>query len=82
MALCDSIDDIIDTIYENASNFCNIIESHNEYEIKIPVSVKNIKEIAFILKEKKKTQKEIINEFVTNSLIIKKKIEEQNQRNE
>ena len=35
--LCDSIDDIIDTIYENASNNCNIIENNNDYEIKITV---------------------------------------------
>ena len=60
LALCDSIDDIIDTIYDNASNFsCNINENYNDYEIKIPVPVKNIKEISFLLKEKKKTQTEI-----------------------
>ena len=58
--LCDSIDDIIDTIYENTTNYiCNINENHNNYEIKIPVPVKNIKEITFILKERIKTQKEI-----------------------
>jgi len=77
LALCDSIDDIIDTIYENASALCNIIESHNDYEIKIPVPVKNIKEITFILKEKKKTQNEIINDLVSNSIKLNNKIEEQ-----
>ena len=79
--LCDSIDDIIDTIYENTTNYiCNINENHNNYEIKIPVPVKNIKEITFILKERIKTQKEIINELVSNSILLKKKIEEQNQK--
>ena len=77
LALCDSIDDIIDTIYENASALCNIIESHNDYEIKIPVPVKNIKEITFILKEKKKTQNEIINDLVSNSIKLNNKIEKQ-----
>ena len=61
LVLCENIDDIIDTIYENASNSCNIIENHDYYEIKIPVPVKNIKEINFILKQRKKTQNEIIN---------------------
>ena len=60
LALCESIDDIIDTICENAANYkCNIIENHNDYEIKIPVPVKNLKEISFILKERKKTPNEI-----------------------
>ena len=37
---------IIDTIYDNAMNFsCNINENYNDYEIKIPVPVKNLKEI-------------------------------------
>jgi hypothetical protein len=45
-------------VYDNAMNFsCNINENYNDYEIKIPVPVKNIKEISFILKEKKKNQK-------------------------
>ena len=79
--LCDSIDDIIDTIYENTTNYtCNINENHNNYEIKIPVPVKNIKEITFILKERIKTQKEIINDLVSNSILLNKKIEEQNQK--
>ena len=73
LALCESIDDIIDTIYENASNYCNIIENNNDYKIKIPVPVKNIKEINFILKEKKKTQVEIINDLVTNFNLQNKK---------
>ena len=60
LALCDSIDDIIDTIYDNASNSsCIINESFNDYEVKIPVPVKNIKEIRFILKGKEKTKKKI-----------------------
>ena len=79
--LCDSIDDIIDTIYENTTNYtCNINENHNNYEIKIPVPVKNIKEISFILKERIKTQKEIINDLVSNSILLNKKIEDQNQK--
>jgi hypothetical protein len=73
-ALFDNIDDIIDTICENASNSCNILNKNNDYEIKIPVPVKNIKEITFILKEKKKNQKEIINELDENYHILNKKI--------
>ena len=77
LALCDSIDDIIDTIYDNASNFsCNINENYNDYEIKIPVPVKNIKEISFLLKEKKKTQTEIINDFIQKCNLQEKKINE------
>ena len=79
--LCDSIDDIIDTIYENTTNYtCNINENHNNYEIKIPVPVKNIKEITFVLKERIKTPKEIINDLVSNSILLNKKIEDQNQK--
>ena len=88
LALCENIDDIIDTIYENAINFsCNIVENYNYYELKIPVPVKSIKEISFILKERKKTQNEIINElsskFNLQDKIINeqsKKIEEQNKK--
>ena len=81
LALCDSIEDIIDTIYENTSNYtCNISESKNDYEIKIPVPVKNIKEISFNLKEKKRSQNEIINDLVCDSVLLKKKIEEQNKK--
>ena len=77
LALCDSIDDIIDTIYDNASNFsCNINENYNDYEIKIPVPVKNIKEISFILKEKKKNQEEIINDLIEKCNLQEKKINE------
>ena len=77
--LCESIDDIIDTLYENAINFsCKIFEKDNDYELKIPVPIKNIKEITFILKEKKKTQKEIINDLVFNSILMNKKMEELN----
>ena len=79
LTLCESIDDIIDTIYENAINFsCTIVEKDNDYELKIPVPIKNIKEIKFILKEKKKTQNDIINDLVLNSIFLNKKIEELN----
>ena len=81
LALCDGIDDVIDTIYENATNYtCNIFENKNDYEVKIPVSVKSIKEISFILKEKMKSQDEIINDLVSDSILSKKKIEEQSQK--
>jgi hypothetical protein len=74
LALCDSIDDIIDTIYENASNYtCNIIGVHNHYEIKIPVPVKNIKEINFILREQEKTQTEIINDLIKTTKLLRQK---------
>ena len=69
LALCDGIDDIIDTIYENASNYtCNIFENQNDYVVKIHVPVKSIKELTFILKEKKKSRIEIINDLVNDSI--------------
>ena len=81
LALCDNIDDIIDTIYDNATNFsCNINENYNDYEIKIPVPVKNLKEINFILKEKKKTQSEIINDLIEKCNLQDKKINELEMR--
>ena len=81
LALCDNIEDIIDTIYENAlNNTCIIIENGKEYEIKIPILVKSIKEISFIIRENKKEINEIINDLVTNSNLQKKKIEEQEKR--
>ena len=81
LALCENIDDIIDTIYENAINFsCNIVENYNYYELKIPVPVKSIKEISFILKERKKTQNEIINELSSKFNLQDKIINEQNKK--
>ena len=81
LALCDNIEDIIDTIFENAlNNTCIIIENGKEYEIKIPILVKSIKEITFIIKENKKEINEIINDLVINSNLQKKKIEEQEKR--
>ena len=81
LALCDNIDDIIDTIYDNASNSsCIINENYNDYEIKIPVPVKNIKEISFILKEKKKTQTEIINDLIEKCNLQDKKINDLEMR--
>ena len=80
LSLCDSIDTIIDTIYQNALAFsCTINENLFEYEIRIPVPVKNLKEISFILKERKKNEKEIMNEIVTNDKLQKEKTEEKNK---
>jgi len=78
LALCGSIDDIIDTIYGIASN-SQIIENHLNYDLIISVPVKNIKEISFTLKEKQKTQKEIMNDLFGKINKLEKKIEEQNQ---
>ena len=78
LALCGSIVDIIDTIYGIASN-SQIIENHLNYDLIIPVPVKNIKEISFTLKEKQKTQKEIMNDLFGKINKLEKKIEEQNQ---
>ena len=81
LALCDNIEDIIDTIFENAlNNTCIIIENEKGYEIKIPILDKSIKEISFIIRENKKEINEIINDLVTNSNLQKKKIEEQEKR--
>ena len=78
LALYGSIVDIIDTIYGIASN-SQIIENHLNYDLIIRVPVKNIKEISFTLKEKQKTQKEIMNDLFGKINKLEKKIEEQNQ---
>lgn len=76
MSLCDSIDEVIDIIYQNSLIFpCTISESFNVYEIKIPVPVKKLKEISFVLRERKKTEKEIMNENI-------EKLKLQNEKNE
>jgi len=81
LALCDSMEDIIDTIYENASNnTCIVVENEKGFEIKIPIPVKTIKEISFIIKENKKETNEIINDLITNSNLQNKKIEEQEKK--
>ena len=78
LGLCGSIDDIIDTIYGIASN-SQIIENHFDYDLIIPVPVKNIKEISFTLKERQKTQKDIMNDLFNKINKLEKKIEEQNK---
>ena len=88
LSLCDGIDAIIDTICQNASIFsCTINENFDNYEIKIPVPVKNLKEISFTLRERKKSEKEIINEIIETFKLqnkkneeLLKKIEEQNNK--
>ena len=80
LSLCDSIDAIIETIYQNASIFsCAIDERFNDYEIKIPVPVKNLKEISFTLKERKKSEKQILDEIIANFELQKNKTEEQHK---
>jgi hypothetical protein len=57
-SLIDDINNVIDTIYQNATIFSSTIyESNNSYVLKIPVSITNIKEITFILTQKKKIEK-------------------------
>ena len=81
LSLCETIDDIIDSIYENASSFSStILEKEKDYELKIPVPVKNIKEITFILKENEKQQKDIINDLCLNTILTNKKIEDQTKK--
>ena len=81
LSLCETIDDIIDSIYENASSFSSTIhEKEKDYELKIPVPVKSIKEITFILKENEKQQKDIINDLCLNSILSNQKIETQTQK--
>ena len=78
LSLCETIDDIIDTIYENASSFPSTIqEKEKDYELKIPVPIKSIKEITFILKENEKQENEIINDLCLNSFLMSQKMEEQ-----
>ena len=81
LSLCETIDDIIDSIYENASSFSSTIhEKEKDYELKIPVPVKSIKEITFILKENERQQKDIINDLCLNSILLNQKIETQTQK--
>ena len=81
LSLCETIDDIIDSIYENASSFsCTIHEKGKDYELKIPVPVKSIKEITFILKENEKHQNDIINDLCLNSILSNRKIEDQTKK--
>ena len=53
------------------------MENEKGFEIKIPIPVKSIKEISFIIQENKKETQEIINDLVISSNLQKKKIEEQ-----
>ena len=64
LSLCETIDDVIDTIYQNATSFqCSIYEKEKDYELKIPVPVKSLKAITFILKENEKQQNELPQPF-------------------
>ena len=77
LSLCETIDDVIDSIYQNATSFqCSIYEKEKDYELKIPVPVKSLKAITFILKENEKQQNEIINDLCLNSILMNQKIEE------
>ena len=81
LSLCETIDDIIDSIYENASSFSSTIhEKEKDYELKIPVPVKSIKEITFILKENEKHQNDIINDLCLNSILSNQKVEAQTKK--
>ena len=81
LSLCETIDDIIDSIYENASIFSSTIhEKGKDYELKIPVPVKSIKEITFILKENERKQNDIINDLCLNSILMNQKVEDQTKK--
>ena len=81
LSLCETIDDIIDSIYENASTFsCTIHEKGKDYELKIPVPVKSIKEITFILKENERRENDIINDLCLNSILMNQKVEDQTKK--
>ena len=81
LSLCETIDDIIDSIYESASIFsCTIHEKGKDYELKIPVPVKSIKEITFILKENERQQNDIINDLCLNSILMNQKVEDQTKK--
>ena len=79
--LYDSIENIIDAIYDSAvKNSCNIAENYDDYQIKIALSLPNIKGISFILKKIEKPQSEIINELNFNVAFLQKKVENQNKK--
>ena len=80
-SLIDDINNVIDTIYQNATIFSSTIyECYNSYVLKIPISITNIKEITFILKRKKKIEKneeqEKLNELNKKVNEYKQKLEE------
>ena len=80
-SLIDDINNVIDTIYLNATIFSSTIyECYNSYVLKIPISITNIKEITFILKRKKKIEKneeqEKLNELNKKVNEYKQKLEE------
>jgi len=79
--LYDSIENIIDAIYDSAvKNSCNIAENYDDYQIKIALSLPNIKGISFILKKIEKPQSEIIIELNFNVAFLQKKVENQNKK--
>ena len=79
--LYDDIENIIDAIYDSAvKNSCNIAENYDDYQIKIALSLPNIKGISFILKKIEKPQSEIIIELNSNVAFLQKKVENQNKK--
>ena len=78
LILYDTIDDIIDSIYENGTNFsCKLITNHNNLELRIPVPVKNVDEISLILKERKLNMEEIIKDLTLKTNSYLKEMKEQ-----
>ena len=56
------------------------MENFDDYQIKIALSLPNIKGISFILKKIEKPQSEIINELNSNVAFLQKKVENQNKK--
>ena len=77
LALCDTIDEIYDELIHNLNkNETKILEETNQIIINIPVDNLKIKEILFSVDEKKKNEKETINELISIISNLKNEINE------
>ena len=78
LSICDSIDEMYDQIIMELknNNKKNIIEENNNINIIIPINNIKVKEIKFTLKEKIKTQQELIQKLFDEIKNIKNKTKE------
>ncbi len=77
LGLCDSIDEIYDELIHNLNkNETKILEETNQIIINIPVDHLKIKEILFLVNEKKKNEKERIDELISVVSNLKNEIKD------
>ena len=82
LSICDSIDEVYEQIIMEIKNNdkTKIIEENNEIDIIIPINHIKVKEIKFNLKEKIKTQLELIQELFEEIKVIKKDEKENKEK--